>query len=183
MAKADNSMIIRNISGMLGKQVVVRRTRDGGYVLAAPPRRTAALSEAQRAQRERFRQAVLYAKKAQQVPQYVQMAKVRNQSPYNVAVADFLSQPEVQRIEVGDYRGQPGVDIAVTAVDDVKVKSVRVTISTDDGTLVEAGSAVVSEGSNQWLYRTTAAAPAAGLRIVAQATDIAGHSVELLAHT
>jgi hypothetical protein len=183
MAKIENNIIVRGISGMLGKQVVVRRTRKGGYVMSAAPRHSTALSEAQRAQRERFRQGAIYAKAAQHLPEYVQVAEARNQSAYNAAMADFLSQPEVQRIELGDYRGQPGVDIAITAIDDVKVKAVRVTITTDDGGLVETGAAVVSAGSNQWLYRTTATANSSGLRIVAQATDIAGHSAELAAHT
>ena len=37
MAKIQNNLTIHGLSGMLGKQVVVRRMKNGHYVLAAKP--------------------------------------------------------------------------------------------------------------------------------------------------
>jgi hypothetical protein len=99
---------------------------------------------AQKEHQERLRQAILYAKAAQSTPEYQDVAKVRGQSGYNVAVADFLHPPEIQQLDLATYKGATGDRITITAVDNVKGKTVGVLIATDDGTLVEKGSAVAS---------------------------------------
>jgi hypothetical protein len=180
MAKIRNNLVIHGLSGMLGKQVVIRRQKNGQYVLcAAPGHRTQALSEAQKQHLQRFREAALYAKAAQGAPEYQAAADARGQSPYNVAIADFLHPPEIQHIDLGDYRGGPGHTIAVTAVDDVQVKTVGVLIATGDGILVEKGAAVPSANApNQWLYTTTATAPSSAVKVVVDVADLAGQVVE-----
>ena len=91
MAKIQNNLIIHGLSGMLGKQVVVRRMKNGQYVLsAAPNHRSQDVSDAQKEQREKFRQAVLYAKGAQGTAEYQDVAQARGVSAFNVATADFL---------------------------------------------------------------------------------------------
>ena len=86
MAKVANNLVIHGLSGMLGKQVVVRRQKNGEYIVAAAPGHTThELSEAQVQHRERFRQAILYAKTAQETPEYEDVAKSRGLSAYNVA--------------------------------------------------------------------------------------------------
>lgn len=126
MAKVQSNLVIHGLSGMLGKQVVVRRMKNGQYVLsAAPNNHSQAVTDAQKLQREKFHQAILYAKAAQQVPEYQDIAESRGVSAYNVAVADFLHPPEIQNIDLSSYKGAPGQNITITAVDDVKVKTVR----------------------------------------------------------
>lgn len=129
---------------MLGKQVVVRRQKNGQYVLSSAPNRVSHnLTDAQKQQQERFRQAILYAKGAAKgTPEYQALAESRGQSAYNVAVADFLHPPEIQHIDLSAYKGAAGENITITAINDVKVKTVGVLIATDDGTVVEKGSAV-----------------------------------------
>jgi hypothetical protein len=185
VAKIEQNLVIHGLSGMLGKQVVVRRHKNGTYVLAAAPnRRSRDLSEAQKQHQERFRQAILYAKAAQKNPDYQDLAKSRGNSAYNVAVADFLHPPEIQQIDIAAYKGAPGQNITITAVDDVKVKTVGVLIATDDGTLVEKGSATPSaQYDNQWLYTTTATAPSASVKIIVDVADLAGQITEETEHT
>jgi len=183
MAKVQSNLIIHGLSGMLGKQVVIRKQKNGSYVLsAAPGAHSKEQSAAQKQQCEKFRLAVLYAKSAQATPEYKDAAKARGQSAYNVAVADFLHPPEIQHIDLSSYKGAPNEPITITAVDDVKVKTVGVMIVADDGTLVEKGSAVATPDTNQWLYTTTSAAPSTSVKIVVDVADLSGQVAEVSQH-
>jgi hypothetical protein len=185
MAKIENNLIIHGLSGMLGKQVVVRRMKNGHYVLAAKPaHRLREATDAQKQQREKFRQAVLYAKGAKGTAEYRDAAELRCISAFNVAIADFLHPPEIQKIDISAYRGAIDEPIRITAVDDVKVKTVRVMIVNGDGTLVEKGTAVsISENANEWLYTTTCAAGSSSVKIVVDVVDVAGQVTEVTEHT
>ncbi len=88
----------------------------------------------------------MYAKGAQGVAEYHDAAQARGVSAFNVATADFLHPPEVQKVDVSGYHGAIDETIHITAVDDVKVKTVGVMIVNDDGTLVEKGTAVAAMG-------------------------------------
>jgi hypothetical protein len=185
MAKVKNNLVIHGLSGMLGKQLVVRRTKNGQYIVSAAPNQPKQeLTDAQKEHREKFRQAVLFAKGALKSPEYQEAADARGVSAYNVAVADFLHPPEIQKIDLSSYQGQADEKIATTAVDDVKVKTVGVMIVNDDGTLVEKGTAVVGDANtNQWLYTTRQAATSASVKIVVDVADLAGQVAEVSQHT
>ncbi|HEY5956389.1 MAG TPA: hypothetical protein VIV60_07555 [Polyangiaceae bacterium] len=185
MARVQSNLVIHGLSGMLGKQVVIRQQRNGQYILAAAPnRREHELTDAQKQHRERFRQAILYAKKAQTTPEYQDLAKARGQTAYNVAVADFMHPPEIVHIDLTAYQGAAGQPIVITTVDDVKVKTVGVLIATDEGSVVEKGSAEPSATeANQWRYMTTATAPSASVKIVVDVADLAGQIAEETEHT
>ena len=174
MAKIQNNLIIHGLSGMLGKQVVVRRMKNGQYVLSA----------AQKEQRERFRQAILYAKGAQGMAEYQDVAEARGVSAFNVATADFLHPPEVQKIDVSGYHGAIDETIHIMATDDVKVKTVGVMIVNDDGTLVEKGTAVAgTANTNEWLYTTKCAAASSSVKIVVDVADLAGQVALVTEHS
>ena len=180
MAKVRNNLVIHGLSGMLGKQLVVRAKKNGSFVVAAAPRRGAGPpSDAQKQQRERFRQALLYAKGAQAREEYQEAAAARGQSARNVAVADFMRPPEIRAIDLSGYDGAPEQTIRITAVDDVKVNTVGILIATEDGNLVEKGSAIASANDGTlWTYTTTAAAPHSAVKIVVDVADLAGHVTE-----
>ena len=185
MAKVKSNLVIHGLSGMLGKQLVVRRTKNGQYIVSAAPNQPKQeLTDAQKEHREKFRQAVLFAKGAQKSPEYQEAADARGVSAYNVAVADFLHPPEIQKIDLSLYQGKSDEKITITAVDDVKVKTVGVMIVNDDGTLVEKGTAVVGDANtNQWLYTTKNAAGSASVKIVVDVADLAGQVAEVSQHT
>ena len=93
----------------------MRQGKNGQYFLSATPHNpTHVVTEAQAQQREKFRQAILYAKCAQATPEYKDAAKVRGQSAFNVPVADFLHPPEIQHIDLNE-------PTTITAVDDVTI--------------------------------------------------------------
>ena len=185
MAKVQSNLIIHGLSGMLGKQVVVRRMKNGSYVLAAKPNHhSQEVTEAQKEQREKFRQAILYAKGAQAMAEYQDAAETRGVSAFNVATADFLHPPEIQKIDVSGYHGAIDETIHIVATDDVKVKTVGVMIVNDDGTLVEKGTAVPgSANTNEWLYTTKCAAASSSVKIVVDVADLAGQVAEVSEHT
>jgi len=181
MAKVRNNLVIHGLSGMLGKQLVIRRQKDGSFVVGAAPKRSdsATLSDAQKAQRQRFRDAVVYARGARGAPEYQEAAKARKTSAHLVAVADFLHPPEIEAIDASGYTGAAGQRITITAIDDVRVKTVGVLISTEDGTFIEKGAAVISpENPSQWTYMATAAASSETVKIVVDVADLAGHVTE-----
>jgi len=108
----------------------LKKYKNGQYVLAAAPgAHSKELSEAQRAHCDKFRNAIIYAKAAKTSATYQEVAKSRGQTAFNVAVADFLHPPEIQGIDLSSYHGAPNQPITITAVDDVKVKTVGVILS------------------------------------------------------
>ena len=97
MAIVVDNLIVQGLSGRLGKQLVVRRRRDGTYVVAAaPPRNTGRKpTEGQKAYREIFRAAIAHAKTAKNDPAVIAAAKDRGQSGFNWAVSDYLSKHRI----------------------------------------------------------------------------------------
>jgi hypothetical protein len=180
MAKVKSNLVVHGLSGMIGKQVVIRKTKSGGYIVAAAPHRSSTnLSEAQKAHHERFRQAIAYARTAKDLPEYKAAADARGMTSQNVATADFLRAPEITNIDVSNYHGDIGQQILITATDDVKVKSVGVLIAAEDGTFIEKGAAVVSPSDgSRWTYTATVKAPATAVKIIVDAADLADQVTE-----
>jgi hypothetical protein len=89
-----------------------------------------------------------------------------------VAIADFFAAPDIIEIDVSSYTGQAGEQIKLKVTDDFKVKSVKVTIHNDDGSLVEEGSGMQIAGSADWVYTTkTLNSNLSGDKITITATD------------
>ncbi|HEY5960429.1 MAG TPA: hypothetical protein VIV60_27940 [Polyangiaceae bacterium] len=94
MAKVVGNLIVTGLSGSIGKQVVIRRRKDGSFVLAAaPPRDTGRVpTPNQAAYHERFRAAIAHAKVARNDPAVIASATEHGQSAFNWAVADYLAK-------------------------------------------------------------------------------------------
>lgn len=94
MAKLILNSIFNGISGKVG-DVVFRRSHTGEIILSRRPDMShVQSSEAQKAQRQRFKQAVAYAKAAMAEPDvrlhYVQQAALLNKRPHDLAVSDYF---------------------------------------------------------------------------------------------
>ena len=94
MAKVVDNLVLQGLSGKLGKQLVVRRRRDGSTVVAAaPPRNTGRIpTDNQREYRKRFAAAIAYAKSVKDDPKVIAAAHERGQTAFNWAVADYLAK-------------------------------------------------------------------------------------------
>ena len=174
MAKVKNNIVTQGLSGMLGGQLVFRQTSRGTVVSVAPGEYNGPVSAAQTAQRERFQQAVIYAKGQ---AAYAADAQEHDISVYNVLLRDFMQAPNITEVDLSTYKGKVGDVLAITANDDHAVKSVSVKIENSDGTLVEQGAAQQQADPNLWHYVATKAnATLTGDKITVRATDNPGHA-------
>jgi hypothetical protein len=152
MAKQTRNVVTHGLSGKIGDLLVFRQ-KDGKTIVAkapAPPKR---VSEKQTEHRQRFQEAVIYAKAALASPvtgDLYQTAAKKGRQPFNVAVADFFNAPDIHRVDLKEYHGAVGDKITVIVSDDVAVQSVQVSIYHADGSPVESGAAVNASGL--WIY-------------------------------
>ena len=183
MAIVNKNLITKGLSGMLGGTLVFRRVGNK-TVVSTVPSTTKAPTEAQLSQRERFQQAVLYAKTQMADPaikaEYEALAKGTGfPNAYNIAVADFFNAPDILEVDLSKYTGQIDEFIRVKVTDDFKVKSVSVEIQNPDGSLVEKGEAVRQVNKIDWVYSTTATnRTIGGDKIIIKAYDVPGNETK-----
>lgn len=180
MAIVDKNIITKGLRGQLGKTVVFRKVGDR-TIVATVPSTTDNPTAAQQSHRERFRKAVVTARRLMGIPEvkaiYEQEAKRKGQpNAYNVAIADFFQAPEVSSVDVSSYLGKTGNTLYIIATDDVEVTDVTVEIRKADGSVVESGQAVRIENGSQWNYKATASNSSfAGGKIIVKAFDRPGN--------
>ncbi len=158
MAKVGDNIVTTGLSGKLGNLIVFRNRGGKTIVAKAPKKKTTEWTKAQQQHRLKFQEAILCAKSAiadKTTKEAYKAAAKEGQTAYNVAVADFLSAPYINEIDVTYYNGQPGSYIQLRAVDDFEVREVSVSIQDADGPEVESGAAVLQEGSIWWRYTAT----------------------------
>jgi hypothetical protein len=182
MAQSKNNYVMFGMSGKLGKLLVFRQ-RGGKTIAASIPNRSAAFTEEQLEIQSKFKEAASWArgilKNAENRKFYSSLA-TGDQSAFNMAIADWFTNPEIKEIDTIDYTGVTGSVIKIGVTDIIKVQSVKVSITTASGTLVEEGSAVFDANSQQWLYAAIQnnSTPVGSL-IKATATDKPGNSHSL----
>lgn len=178
MAKVRLNPVVQQVRGRVG-DLVFRRHHNQTVVGQKADLAGREPTPSQAAQRERFRQATVYAKSVLADPErkvvYQTVAQTRKLGVFALSVGDYLNPPEVQAVDLSGYSGQAGESIRVTATDDVEVVGVQVHITDASGALVEEGQAV-SQGGGTWIYTTTAQAPAGqAINVTATATDRPGN--------
>lgn len=178
MAHTNNSVLIKALRGMLGKELVFRNWGDKTIVSKAPKKGTKSSSAAQAATREKFHMAILYAKTVinnedqSMALAYAAAAKPR-QNVISKAISDFMSSPKVLSVDTKNYHGAAGNRLLVHATDDFRVVSVWVEIYAANGQLLEAGNAIQNASGIFWTYTATQANNLLkGTRIKATATDV-----------
>ena len=178
MARVHNNIFVRGLSGAVGDQFVIRRTRSGKTIIANKPTfdENRQFTESQTAHQQAFREATAYAKKAKTQPLYIESAKANNSIPYNRAVADWFGKPQILQLDANGWNGERGRTIRIKAQDDTMVVRVEVVIH-NNGTILEQGEAVPSETDGAlWTYvTTTEVTPAAGVLLDAKAYDLPGN--------
>lgn len=173
MAKLERNIIFTGASGKLGD--IVFRQVNGKTIIAKRPRKTKVMSPAQERQRERFSQAVAYAREQTSDPatrdEYARGINDCKPSAYNVAFADFMTAPKIHEVDTRAYAGKRGNPIRIKATDDFKVISVEVKIINAAGAQVECGHAW-QRSKSQWHYNAQQENPILpGTRIIVTALD------------
>ena len=130
MAKVHNNIFVRGLTGSVGDQFVIRKTRSGKTIIANKPRfdDNRKFTEKQKTHQDAFREATTYARFAQEQPVYIEMAKGTGSTAYNLAISDWFGAPKVLEINVDDWTGEIGQTIRVKARDKVMVARVTVVI-------------------------------------------------------
>ena len=181
MANANNSIITGKFKGTLGKELVFREWQGKTIVAKAPKGRSGDPTPAQAETQDKFLLASQYAgaviKSQDQAMAEAYSAVLRpRQNVYSRALEDFMTSPVVKSISTRNYNGAGGNKIAVRAIDDYRVVSIRVEIYAANGTLLEAGTAEQPTNGIDWTYTATQANnPLAGSKIKAIATDVPGN--------
>lgn len=180
MAKVQKNIVINGLSGMLGDQLVIKRDRAGRTIVGVKPTfpQNREFSDRQKEQIDKFREAVTYAKDVKSEAVYGEKAKDTPKSAFNVAIADWFHEPEVDEIDMSGWTGQAGQSIRIKALDDVKVERVTVLITDVENVLLEQGAAVQENGL-WWVY-TTSQAAAGHAKVIAIAQDLPGHVAQLV---
>lgn len=183
MAKSRNNVVTHGLSGKIGNMLVFRQ-RNGKTVVSNTPRISSKQkSDRQLLQRQKFLQAVSYAKAVVADDEtkltYQSVAK-NGLTAYNMAVADMLNAPEIQDVNISGYTGKPADVIQVKATDDFKVAQVTVEILKADGSVVEKGNAVSNDAGFEWLYGATVNVDSVnGCKVIVKAMDLPGNVTAL----
>ena len=180
MTKAFLQPGLRGLSGGMGDWIY--QIRRGKTVVGMRPMNAVKKEPTlpQAAQRKRFAEAARYAKQALADPEkreyYEKVSLEKDIPPFALAVADHMSVPTIQPLDLSEYRGQVGDPILITTRDKVGVVSVDVSLVTVEGAPIEKGKAVeagVRTGS--WTYTATVPVPlGSDIFIEAEAFDMAG---------
>jgi hypothetical protein len=178
MAKQKDNVVTHGLSGMIGGQLVFRQTATG-TVVQSPPRVSGKVSEAQLAMQRKFQRAVVYSGIVETNPDmeaaYAAKAK-KGQTARNVALADYMHAPDIHRVDVSGYHGEPGDVIRIEVTDDFAVVEVKVVITGTDGSIVEEGYAQPEATGYEWTYTATATnQDVQGDRIEVYASDTPGN--------
>jgi len=167
MSKIKNNPIMKGASGMLGKTVVYRQSKDGSVVMANKPRTSGYFTDKQLLVQSRFEAASQYANAQIKDPvskaEYAAAGASKNRSAHQAAMTDYLRKPRMIDCNTDNYTGVVGTTIDVTAFDDFKLTSVQVKILSATGTVIEQGTAV-SQTLTPSIYRYTATAANSTLR-------------------
>ncbi len=182
MSTTSNDLT-KNYSGIFGNQVLLRNKKGMSVMTIREYKSKKEPSEEQIAVRKRFKAAVSYAKKALEDPETLEMYSLRTrkgQSPYFLAVTDFLNPPYIDSIDVSAYEGKAGDKILVDAGDDFAVKTVEISVFSSAGAVIEKGEAALNPLNSRFEYTATVAIPdLTGLMIAAVAKDYPAHKAEL----
>ncbi|MXV53060.1 hypothetical protein GS399_18980 [Pedobacter sp. HMF7647] len=185
MAQSKNNIVTHGLSGKVGDLLVFSQ-RNGKTIVGKVPTHSGESTEGQKQVQQKFQQAVFYAKAAMANPETKAMYQPEakdGKTIYNVAIADFFDAPDIQTVDFSAYHGQPGDVINIQVTDSFKVKAVSVTITNEDGSVVEQGEAQSASDGYNWLFTATQVNDSlSGDKITVRAKDMAANlSVKELA--
>src|SRR5512147_1989556 len=144
MTEVNLNETVDGYRGSIGR-LVFKRYR-GRTIVARKPVVTAEPSSAQLMQREQFKAAAAFGKFAQADPAlhafYEPIALERGITVYTVALSDFLTKPRIKPLDLSHYLGRVGDTISIRATDEFGLADLDVNITSNQGTLIEAGKAL-----------------------------------------
>jgi hypothetical protein len=165
MGIVKNNNVMATTSGTVGQ--VYFRTVRGKLIVSRLPGPGRKFSPRQLAWQKRFGEYSTKTKEFLKDPAVKEkyQARVDNQkfTAQMVAQSDMMRTPEVEKIDVSNYRGTAGDKIVVKTSGDMELTKVVVTVVAESGDVIESGGAVKHEmWPGIWHYNATIGNP--GLR-------------------
>ncbi|SFM58110.1 hypothetical protein SAMN05428949_0054 [Chitinophaga sp. YR627] len=158
MARVKDNILLKNVSGTIGKQMNVFNRYGETYLRTTKKKQQVQFSAMQIQSQHNFTDAVVYSKQVIKDPEmnlyYLSLAR-KGQSAFNVAMKDALSAPVISLIDADAYTGESGQVISIRAVDFFRVYQVNVEIIDVAGKVIEKGAAVQQWKPMYWDYTTT----------------------------
>ncbi|ULQ52241.1 hypothetical protein [Flavihumibacter fluvii] len=159
MAKNNNNILLRGISGSIGPNQYVRQRGGVEYIVNKPIRsKDRKPKPGEQKAWERFKNAENYAKRVIADPDLKKFYKrfIKGaQTEYNMAISDAMENPSITGYDISGYTGMAGDILKVKATDNFRVAKVWCRIETSTGDLVEEGAAQPSATSDEWAYAAT----------------------------
>lgn len=179
MAKLNYNVVMHGVSGRVGDLLTFIQRHGKTYIGKIRQKGDGVLSDKQLAVQEKFKAALRYAKGVLNDPQKLALYKENAEpgvTPFNLALGDFMSVPEINGFDTTLYTGAIGGIISVLATDDTQVTEVKVRITSAAGVMLEEGLAVLNPETQTFDYAATVAnGVRAGSKIRAFAKDIPGN--------
>jgi hypothetical protein len=157
MAVSAQNIITEGLRGKIGN-LIFRKWGEKTVVSSVPNYRNIKWSVAQVQNRDRFREAMAYARKVLVDPgmrKYYQKKAKGMQTLWNVAVADYMKRPKIEATDIRGYKGKKGDLIRIKASDNYQVAGVSVSIADIRGAIIETGMAAKEQTANRWIYKST----------------------------
>ena len=157
MGRSTTNVLSAGYSGKTGN-IVFRNFVYKMVVAKAPDCSRTKWTRNQKANRKRFSKAMAWAVKTLENPEMRKSYSRRRkcgQTIYNVAVADYMKNLRVDKVDLSGYRGHAGDTIVVKAKGNYAVNAIILTILSSQGLLVETLQQTHSEPGNNYVFHTT----------------------------
>lgn len=179
MAYVKENIFVEGVSGTIAGQMTLKVRKNKTVVCVKRVPGTIPPTAQQIIAREKFEDALSYAREAIADPirklMYAAAAK-GGRSAYNVAFQDAAKPPRIVLINTEMYKGLPGGVITIAVRNVVRVASVKVTILSAAGVELEQADAVPGTGDANWKYVASAGNPTlSGTRILITVIDLPGN--------
>ena len=155
MAQAEDSVITHHLSRRSGDIIVF--SLKNKYINNGDE------------QRQSEQQATIYGKSILDVDTRASADK----AAYQVAVADLLQAPDIEKIDFSLYHGAAGDKIYITISDEYHPAEIQITIFNPDDSIQEQGGAVPSSNDRVWIYTVNSGDHLPGDKIVISAKAFA----------
>jgi hypothetical protein len=158
MARSNNNILTKGLSGMVGKQIVFR-TWNGKTFISVAPKKPKKQSPVQKENRSKFKRATIYAKSMMKDPikkaEYKEIAKMLQlPNAYTAAITDYMRNPQIEAMDLAGYSGKADEEIKLTvAKKGFEIQEVEVIVIDRNGEVIEDGKAKKGIGT-EWIYKT-----------------------------
>jgi hypothetical protein len=158
MARSNNNILTKGLSGMVGKQIVFR-TWNGKTFISVAPKKPKKQSAVQKENRSKFKRATIYAKSMMKDPmkkaEYKEIAnKLQLPNAYTAAITDYMRNPQIEALDLVNYSGKADEEIKlIVSKKGFEIQGVEVTVVDQNGEAIEEGKAVKGLG-HEWIYKT-----------------------------